>query len=100
MAARAAAAQRPVHVDRQVAELAGDPIRAGQQPTAGEDRAADAGRDGQVDEVVRALPGPEAASPRIATFVSFSSAQGTPKRSPSVGRAGSPTTRLAGSVGR
>ena len=38
MTTRAATAQRPVHVDRQVPELAGDPIGAGQQTTAGQDR--------------------------------------------------------------
>jgi hypothetical protein len=44
MSAAATAAQRPVEVDDQVAELAGHPVRAGEQLTVGQDRAADAGR--------------------------------------------------------
>ena len=44
----------PSSVDRHVAELAGEAVRAVEELAAGDDRAADAGRDGQVDEVVDA----------------------------------------------
>src|SRR5207302_2915715 len=54
-----AATARPVEADRHVAELAGEAIGAVEEPAAGHDRAADAGRDRQVDEVVVALRGAE-----------------------------------------
>ena len=55
-----------------VAELAGEAVRAVQDLAAGDDRAADAGRDGQVDEVVAAARRAEGRSPSAATFVSRS----------------------------
>jgi hypothetical protein len=54
-----AAAARPVEGDLHVPELAREPVRAVEQPAAGEDRAADPGRDRQVDEVVDAEGRPE-----------------------------------------
>jgi hypothetical protein len=51
MATTPAAAQRPVRVDRDVAELAGHPIGSVEQPPVGHNRPADAGRHSHVDEV-------------------------------------------------
>ena len=55
MADPAAAAARPLERDRDVTELAGEAVRAVQELAGGDDRAADARRDRQVDEVVLAL---------------------------------------------
>ena len=59
VAATAAATWRPVDVDQDVPELAGDAVRPADQPTAGNDRAADPGRDRQVQEVGQAPGRPE-----------------------------------------
>ena len=59
MAARAAAARRPVDLDEDVAELARHAVRPADQPAAGDDRAADPGRDGQVEEVGQIAGRPE-----------------------------------------
>ena len=49
----AAAAARPVELDGDVPELAGEAVGPVEELATGHDRAADAGRDGQVDEVRR-----------------------------------------------
>ena len=56
MAARAAATRRPVDLDEDVAQLARDAVRPADQPATGHDRAADPGRDRQVEEVGQ-IPG-------------------------------------------
>ena len=55
--APAAAAERAVELDRDVAELAGHPVGTVEQPAVRDDRATDAGRHRQVDEVVLAAAG-------------------------------------------
>ena len=57
----AAAAGGAAEADRDVAELAGEAAGAAEQPPAGDDAAADPGRDGEVDELVAAAAGAEGA---------------------------------------
>ena len=59
VAAPAAAAERAVELDRDVAELAGHAVGAVEQPAVRDDRATDAGRHREVDEVVLAAAGAE-----------------------------------------
>ena len=55
--APAAAAHRAVELDRDVAEFAGHPVGAVEQPAVRDDRATDTGRHRDVDEVVLAAAG-------------------------------------------
>ena len=61
MSGHAASANGPVVVDRQVAQLPGEPVGAAQKSAVTHDSAADAGRHGHVDEVRLSTRGPELA---------------------------------------
>ena len=56
---RAPAAHGPIDVDGHVAQLASQAVRAAQQSAVADNRAADAGRDGQVDVVRQAARRPK-----------------------------------------